>query len=1420
MSRNRTFNARFLLYFLFILVIVIVTSGKAMAADRPDSNIISVKLEDGKWTNNETSNVEINWSTSDPDNKKISRIYFWACYYENEDDCKGTGTDKNDWELIKNHDINPDKANATGINNIPLNDFLSKFDDKEGRYKVITCAVNADTIAEYGKEDRTLSNGCFWYKTDNHTTHFDSSKMKEFGFDQTAPEILIEIEQYSNGNDPETISYTITDLAGIKNFTLEYKFLEGGEWTEIYSKEWTGGRSEPYIGEYEFEYKDEVGCTGCDDGSYYLRINSTDILGHYSEAFNSSIYDTTLPVLEDFSITEDGDDKWLEVNDVVTIQWVSNEDIGSVEIKYCLWDDILSGNNTWSWVGSQINDGNTTNLTIQSSIAEGLYYFYPILTDLAGNPSTPEECKEDERLSLDKSKPLANLEPKINGKFAYNVNGTEIIISVSDNIELGEVVLWYSHESNLSNLIQNRSYNLSNKITHSVTETFNFPEGPGTYNFFLETDDQHPFTSATEATMTLIYDIEAPESEIVFEGVGLPSLGVDDLTNLENYPINCTTTDQDHEVDRVHLYFRYKERATHTFGNWSEEPTTIIYSITGICRIDFGSFTDGDGFYQFYTIAIDKAGNEEEKAEESEFTIIRDSVSPEFELLSLDSNAGEFLTFNFNTVYYKSENIGEGQYHINFTGSLMDSLTGINETSVDSEHEWDLDGSTLLIGYDFNTSKADEDQTITLTISDLAGNSAEISINFEEDNYAPTFTIYNSALKKSIHDETLLVKSNETTILITVFNNGSSISSYELRFDDSEWVNLNPNNPSFSIPNGKNSVSLRVADSLGNSISQNFTVEYDEEGPEFAPLNPNNNWYLDGNNTYVNGPFTMELLASDDSSGLDRIEFRYEDGEWQQYNEPLKLFEESDIWHMNFSYRGIDKLGNIKEQQVTFVIDNTTTLIDFSLLKFTLVSNSGDVSENRDWNGTEEIDYNLFSTLKVEIANISDEGGSGISKIVVEYSNDNGTWTKYDNMAGIELSSSSIQIRVTVTDNVGNTEEYVVGNSIEVINVPVQESPESESSLPMIALLIVVVLAGSAGAYKYRQSQLSDSEDDIDEKKKEASAIKCPKCSVLVPAESESCAFCGSQWDKAGNILLSGPFIGTKERIVKEVVPRTGEILIGPDLERWKIDAGARSSIGGRGNNEDSISWNSFLRATNDTPHSIRLGIVADGVGGHNKGEIASSLVISAINEYVSKAVNNPFHTKIFTPQEHLDILEKAYHYGNEIVSGKAQESEYGGMATTAVTVYLWEDSGDNNGFLIGNIGDSRGYLINSERIEQVTKDDSEVQKLIDAGEITESEAKNHPRKNVITQAIGNKKTIKPRIETYRLKDSEFDCILLCSDGVSDKISDKEIHKIVNQFDNPQDACNRIVKIINRTNTNHDNISLIVIKFPNLLTEG
>ena len=273
-------------------------------------------------------------------------------------------------------------------------------------------------------------------------------------------------------------------------------------------------------------------------------------------------------------------------------------------------------------------------------------------------------------------------------------------------------------------------------------------------------------------------------------------------------------------------------------------------------------------------------------------------------------------------------------------------------------------------------------------------------------------------------------------------------------------------------------------------------MEYDDQGPEFESLDPSNSWYDYANNIYyVRGPITIELRASDSPSGLDRIEFRYEEEEWKEYNNSLNLFEEAGVWQLNFSYRGIDKLGNVEEHETTFIIDDTTALIDSSLITFTL-SNSVDDSDNKLWNGSEVVDYDLFNTLWIELADISDEGGAGISAtgIEIEYSRDNQIWTKYDNTTGIELSSSSMYIRVTVTDKVGNTEKYVIGKPIEVTNVPIAETTESESNFPILALLVVVAIAGSVVAYGYRQTQLSDSEDDTETipKKTEAPAIKCP----------------------------------------------------------------------------------------------------------------------------------------------------------------------------------------------------------------------------------------------------------------------------------------------------------------------------------------
>ena len=502
--------------------------------------------------------------------------------------------------------------------------------------------------------------------------------------------------------------------------------------------------------------------------------------------------------------------------------------------------------------------------------------------------------------------------------------------------------------------------------------------------------------------------------------------------------------------------------------------------------------------------------------------------------------------------------------------------------------------------------------------------------------------------------------------------------------------------------------------------------------------------------------------------------------------------------------------------------DNTDPVITFNSFILELKNEedssiswdgTGNIYDSASWNKNGDIDSALLKNLTLDYT-ITDEH-SGIRVSQIQYSEDNfTTWVDYGDSEVIKLDFSTLYIRIGVMDLAGNYVEYKE-EPIDIENLPIDSGSkaiidEDEANNNLI-FVILIVMGVAFAFYKHEQGKSVKQGNVLSSERTE-----CPNCSVLVPRGSTSCSFCGEVWGKNSSTIFANPFSEAENEKQEDVVPRTGEILIGSDIDRWKIDVGARSCVGGRKNNEDSISWNTFLKITDDVPHSIKLGIVADGVGGHNKGELASSMLISTFNKVVSEDVNNPFHTEAFTTKEHKEILERAYHNANKAIFEKAQNEDYNGMATTAVSIYIWEDPKGDNGFLIGNVGDSRGYLISKKEIRQVTKDDSEVQKLIDEGKISEEEAKNHPNKNVITQAIGNKDKITPRIETYNLQKCEFDYVLLCSDGVSDKMNEKELHKIIIQFENPQDACDRIVKIINRTNSNHDNNSLILIKFPNL----
>lgn len=212
-----------------------------------------------------------------------------------------------------------------------------------------------------------------------------------------------------------------------------------------------------------------------------------------------------------------------------------------------------------------------------------------------------------------------------------------------------------------------------------------------------------------------------------------------------------------------------------------------------------------------------------------------------------------------------------------------------------------------------------------------------------------------------------------------------------------------------------------------------------------------------------------------------------------------------------------------------------------------------------------------------------------------------------------------------------------------------------------------------------------------------------------------------------------------------------------------------------RKNNEDSSKVVEISK-------NINLLIVADGMGGHKKGEIASSLAIEYICKYVQE--NKTYITNYIMASEKnesyrarvLEELKKAMSYANGIVAHLSSQEAYKMMGTTVVMAIIYK-----NMLFIANVGDSRCYHFskskNGKELCLVTKDNSLVQELLDLGEITMEEAEVHPQKNVITRAIGIDQGVK--VDTYLRDLSKGDLILLCSDGLTGMVSDEEIEKIL-----------------------------------------
>ncbi|MCL2592343.1 MAG: Stp1/IreP family PP2C-type Ser/Thr phosphatase [Defluviitaleaceae bacterium] len=226
-----------------------------------------------------------------------------------------------------------------------------------------------------------------------------------------------------------------------------------------------------------------------------------------------------------------------------------------------------------------------------------------------------------------------------------------------------------------------------------------------------------------------------------------------------------------------------------------------------------------------------------------------------------------------------------------------------------------------------------------------------------------------------------------------------------------------------------------------------------------------------------------------------------------------------------------------------------------------------------------------------------------------------------------------------------------------------------------------------------------------------------------------------------------------------------------------------------RTKNEDS-----FIVITEPINILENLLIVADGMGGHKAGEIASSLSVKTFVEHI-KNTN-------FSEEQILDNLTDGVRVANyEVLKLSSSNPDFEGMGTTFTACSIY-----NNKLYVSHIGDSRLYVINDDGITQITHDHSYVAEILKSGEITKEEAKVHPRRNALTRAIGISSEVEVDGFLYSLK--KGDKVLICSDGLTDMIDENEILQIV-ENKSLEDGLKELIYIANK-NGGMDNITAIL----------
>lgn len=239
-----------------------------------------------------------------------------------------------------------------------------------------------------------------------------------------------------------------------------------------------------------------------------------------------------------------------------------------------------------------------------------------------------------------------------------------------------------------------------------------------------------------------------------------------------------------------------------------------------------------------------------------------------------------------------------------------------------------------------------------------------------------------------------------------------------------------------------------------------------------------------------------------------------------------------------------------------------------------------------------------------------------------------------------------------------------------------------------------------------------------------------------------------------------------------------------------------KAAVSDIGRHRDKNQDGYYLSDESEDP----IYIVADGMGGHKCGEIASSMALDSVIKRF-KDNKEPLSNK----DDILKLIKTSMEAANIKIYLKSLEMvECKGMGTTMTLAYIFKDK-----ILIGHVGDSRAYIIRDKKIYQITEDHSYINELLKNGTITLQEAKEHPKKNMITRALGVSSIVE--VDIIQKKYKKDDILLLCSDGLFNMLSEVEITGVFNEESSMVKCSQTLIDMANEKG-GFDNITVIVVK--------